>query len=402
MELEKKLDELGKAWDEYKKINDQRLKEIEKNGKASTDVLEKIEKAEKDNDQLQKQVDEMKAALNRQHNGDGKAKTEEKSELIAKYKEACSLYMRKGIEVPSDVKEAAFKAMSVQSDEDGGFFVSPEMSSEIVKKVFESSPVRQLASVQTIGSDSLEILYDGDEVGSGWVGETQSRSETDTAQINKIIIPAHELYAKPKASQKLLDDANVNVEAWLSGKVTEKFARDEATAFINGSGFNKPKGILSYAATSEGFDKVQVTRTANATSLDGNDYIGVQSTLKEAYQMNASWLINRLIVGEIRKLKDTTSGQYIWQPGLTAGQPNMLLGKPVYFATDLDSTLAIDKWNAIYGDIRAGYQIVDRIGVRVLRDPYSAKPYVEFYTTKRVGGGVKDGDALKILQQKAS
>ena len=400
MDLEKKLNEMGTAFEEFKKANDAKLAEAEKKGLASGQAIEKVEKMTAEMDKLEKQIEEMKTAMNRK--GNGAFETKETDEKTAEYKAAYNKYMRKGIEMPSEIREWAKKEMSVDSDEDGGFFVTPEMSSEVTKKVFESSPVRQLASVQQISSDSLEMLYDGDEVGSGWVGETATRAVTDSAQIKKIVIPVHELYAMPKATQKLLDDANVNLEAWLASKVTEKFARDEATAFINGSGFNQPKGIKAYANTSEGYNQVQVTRTALATALDGNDYIGVQNSLKEAYQMNATWLINRVMVGNIRKLKDTTSGQYIWQPGLTAGQPSSLLGKPVMFATDLDSTLAIDKYNAIYGDFKAGYQIVDRIGIRVVRDPYTAKPYVLFYTTKRVGGGLKDGDALKILQQKAS
>jgi HK97 family phage major capsid protein len=256
--------------------------------------------------------------------------------------------------------------------------------------------------VITISSDSYKFLYDGDEADAEWVGETQARNNTNTPQIKEIEIPVHELHASPKATQKLLDDAAVNLESWLADKVSGKFARKEATAFISGDGSGKPKGILSYANSAEGYGKVQVQRTNTATALIGEDFIDVQTLLKEPYQKNASWLINRLMIGNVRKLKDTVTGQYIWQPGLLAGAPNVLLGRPVYMASDLDSTLAIDKFTAIYGDIKAGYLVVDRIGIRVLRDPFTAKPYVTFYTTKRVGGGVQNFEALKILQQKAS
>lgn len=401
MELKQKLDELGGAFDEFKKINDERLKQIEEKGTASADIEEKMQKAEKHMKSLEDRIEELKTALNRQGPGQG-GDSKEDEKMKSEYKQAVQKFMSKGVEVPRELLEYAAKSMSVDSDEDGGFFVSPEVSGEISKKVFESSPIRQLASVQTISSDALEIMYDGDEAGSGWVGETQARTETSTPQVKKIVIPVHELYAEPRATQKLLDDAGVNLEAWLGGKVSEKFMRDEATAFISGNGMNKPKGILAYASASEGFDQVEAIRTANVTSIVGDDLIGVQASLKEAYQNNASWLINRLIVGEIRKLKDGSTNQYIWQPGLTAGQPNQLLSKPVYFANDLDSTAASDNFTAIYGDFRMGYQIVDRIGIRVLRDAYTAKPYVKFYTTKRVGGGVKLFEAMKIMQQKNS
>ena len=396
MELQKKLEELGTAFEEFKKVNDARLKEIAEKGVASADKEQKLAKVEEHITSLEKQVEELNAAIARTKAGgqDPQAETKEQKNS-REYKEALIGYIRKGREIPAELK-----AMSVDSDEDGGFLVTPEMSSEIVKTVFESSPVRQLASVQTISTDSLEMLYDEDEVGSGWVGETQARSESTTPQLKKLSFPVHELFSFPKATQKLLDDAALNVESWLSGKVSEKFARDEATAFISGNGVLKPKGILNYGSGTT-FGLIQRGETAANNALDGNDFIGVQSLLKEAYQGNASWLINRLFVGLIRKLKDTTSGQYIWQPGLTAGQPNQLLGKPVYFATDLLASITANTDALIYGDIKAGYQIVDRIGIRVLRDPFTAKPYVGFYTTKRVGGGVKNFEAIKVLKIKA-
>lgn len=394
MELQKKIEELGTAFEEFKKLNDQRLEDIKKNGSAAGDLEEKVAKANEHIGTLEKQIEQLNAAIARKANGGKDLEPELTAEQKAskEQKEALTAYLRKGIES---------KALSTDSDEDGGFLVNPEMSSEIVKKIFESTPMRELASVQVIGSDSLEILEDLDEVGSGWVGEIAARTETTSPTLKKVMIPVHELYAKPKATQRFLDDASVNVEQWLGAKVAEKFARDEATAFVSGNGVNKPKGILAYADGST-FGTVQRQRTANATALDGNDFIAIQSLLKEAYQGNATWLINRLIIGEVRKLKDATSGQYIWQPGLTVGQPGTLLGRPVRMANDLASSLAIDNNIGLYGDFRQGYQIVDRIGIRVLRDPYSAKPYVEFYTTKRVGGGVKNFEAIKVLQCKAS
>lgn len=396
MELQKKLEEMGQAFDAFKKTNDARLDEIKKNGTPSAATEEKLAKNEKHIADLEVKITEMNAALARGAQGVDTEEKQIKAEA-KKYKDAILGYMRKGAAIPQDVLEMQAKAMSVDSDTDGGFLVTPEMSSEVVKKIYESSPIRQLASVQTIGSDSLEMIHDLDEAASGWVGETAARTATNTPTLKKEIIPVHELYAFPQATQKLLDDAAVNLEAWLTGKVSEKFARDEATAFISGNGTNKPKGILAYASGTS-FGQVERQAAAGASALVADDMINLQQLLKEGYQMNASFLINRLIIGTLRKLKDVTSGQYIWQPGLSAGSPNQLLGKPVYMAADLPSTLVTATDTIIYGDIKAGYQIVDRIGVRVLRDAFTNKPYVGFYVTKRVGGAVKNFEAVKVLR----
>lgn len=401
MELKEKIDELGRAFEEFKKTNDQRLSEIATKGQASALTEQKLDKLNDAITRFETEIADMQKALSRAPMGGEqdpakKAKGELKQGL-EKYAQEMREFMRSGKAISAESREVFKKAMSVDSDQDGGFLVSPEMSTEIVTKVFESSPIRQLASVQVISSDSLEIIQDLDEAASGWVGETATRSETNTPVIQKIDIPVHELYAQPKATQKLLDDAAVNLEAWLTGKVAEKFARDEASAFVNGNGVNKPKGILSYASGTS-FGQVQRVLTAANNAIAGNDLIGAQSALKEPYQNNAFWLINRLIIGEIRKLKDTTSGQYIWQPGLAQGVPPSLLGRPVMMAADLPSAVTATTDMIMYGDFRAGYQIVDRVGVRVLRDPYTAKGFVLFYTTKRVGGGVKNFEAIKVLR----
>lgn len=397
MELKEQMDQLGRAFEQFKATNDQRLKEIQEKGQASAATETKLAKIEADIQKFETAVEEMKTAMNRTAQP---TPEEKKDQSNAKYKAAMREYLRKGSAIPADAFPDEYKDMSVAVDADGGFLVSPETSGEIVTKVYESSPIRQLASAQSISSDQLEILEDLDEAGSGWVGESEARTSTSSPQLKQIVIPVHELYAMPKATQKLLDDASVNVEAWLAAKVAEKFARDEATAFVSGNGVNKPKGILSYASGT-GFGQIERKETAANNAITGDELIDTQAKLKEAYQGNATWLINRLMVAYVRKLKDAISGNYLWQPGLSQGQPNMLLGRPVMFASDLASAVTADTDTIIYGDIRAGYQIVDRIGVRVLRDPFSSKPHVLFYTTKRVGGAVKNFEAIKALKVKA-
>jgi HK97 family phage major capsid protein len=314
------------------------------------------------------------------------------------YKAAFDTFLRKGEEVMGPDER---KALSVGTDPDGGYVVNPDLSGRIVMKVFETSPMRAYASIQVISSDALEGLFDLNEASSGWVGETDSRPETNTPQLGKWRIPAHELYAKPKATQKLLDDASINMEAWLASKVAEKFARDEANAFVVGNGVNKPRGFLTFPSgttlpgTIERFD-TGVNGAFAAAPNGGDVLINALYGLKQQYRANATWFMNRATLKLTRKLKDS-DGAYLWSPGIAAGQPASLLGYPVASFEDMPDP-ATDSLSIAVGDMREAYQIVDRLGIRTLRDPYSAKPYVEFYTTKRVGGDVVNFEALKLIE----
>jgi HK97 family phage major capsid protein len=387
MNLEGKLDAIGSAFEEFKKLNDQRLKAVESKGFAPADLVEKVEKANSEIEKLQGEVKAAQTALNRS----GSAQKQEENIEGKEAKAAFRKFMAKGAEA---LNAQEIKSLSVGNDPDGGYLVLPEMSSEIVKKIYESSPMRQLASVATISSDTFEVIEDLDEADASWVGEIAARSETDTPQIQKLIIPVHELYAKPKASQKVLDDAFVNVESWLAEKVADKFARSEATAFISGNGVGKPMGILSYASGTS-FNQIEQVNSGAGAALTADGLISLVYSLKGAYKQGASFMMKRVTVSTIRKFKDVTSGQYLWQPGLQGGQPDLLLGHPIYEADDMpvegSNNLAV-----AFGNFKAAYQIVDRFGIRVLRDPFSSKPYIEFYTTKRVGGAVKNFEAIKL------
>lgn len=385
-EITKKLEELGRLNEEFKTAHKSEIADLKKNGQAAMDRIEKTEKLNDKITSLEAEIQGLKAAAARSGKG-GEEKTQG-DEKIAQYKKAFNQYARKGADVE-------LKTLNVESDVDGGFLVPQEMSSEIVKKIFESSPMRQLASVQTISTGALEILEDLDEVGTGWVGEQQSRPETSTPQIKKIIIPAHEIYAQPKATQIVLDDAAINIEAWLSEKVSSKFARQEATAFVSGDGVMKPKGFLSYGA-GDGFGLVEQVNNGHATNLQADGLMDLVSSLKEAYLPNACFLMQRATVKALRKLKDNQN-RYLWEPGLNGGKQASILGYEIYQASDMPS-IASAALPIAFGDFKQGYQIVDRVGIRIIRDMYSAKPYVLFYTTKRVGGAVKNFEAIKILK----
>jgi len=299
------------------------------------------------------------------------------------------------------------KAMSVGSDPDGGYLVPADVSGKIVTKLYETSPIRQIADVQMIGTDALEGIVDNDEADSGgWVNETGARAETGTPQLAKWRIPVWEMYAKPRATQQLLDDANIDAEGWLAAKVADKLIRVENEAFVVGTGTASPKGFTKYttAATADAsrawgsLEHIMSGASADfAASNPADKLFDLIGAFKDNFLAGARWVTRREVITKIRKFKDTAGGTYLWQPGLQAGQPQQILSFPVTIAQDMPA-LAADSLSLAFGDFRQGYQIVDRQGFRVLRDPYSNKPYVEFYTTRRVGGGVVNFEAIKFLK----
>lgn len=329
---------------------------------------------------------------------------------FAAYQKSFGRYLRKGQALHPD----SFKALAVGSDPDGGYWVTPLIAGKVITRVFETSPVRAIASVMTIGTDAVEFPKDVDEAASGgWVAETGGRAETGTAQIGMHRIPVHEQYANPRVTQKLLDDAAFDVEGWLGRKVADILARTENTAFVSGSGVGKPRGFLDYGAASVTTDDdgprawgvLQYVPSGASGAFDTGDsppapadpLITIVHKLKPIYRAGATWTMNRATVAATRKLKDG-QGNYLWSMGdIKSGQPATLLGFPLAELEDMPD-IAADSFSIAFGDFRTGYQIVDRIGIRVLRDPYTAKPYIQFYTTKRVGADVVNFDAIKLFK----
>lgn len=390
-EIKNTVDGLGKAWEEFKRVNDDRLKAVEakKSDPLYDGQLDRINNAL---DEYKSKMAKLEAAIARP---DAAASLDEKK-ASAEYKEKFSQYLRKGV----NTEYLEQKSLSSGVDPDGGYLVLPEMSATIVKSVFESSPVRAVASVQTISTDSLDVLNDVNQVASGWTTEQGAISETDTPRIGKSNIPTHEMFAEPRATQKVLDDAFIDLEGWLSTKIAEKFTRDEATAFVSGNGVGRPRGFLTYAhGTSWGQVEQVASGTSGAVTADG--LISLYYALKEPYAANASWMMARGTVRAVRLLKENTTNQYIWQPGLQAGQPDLLLSAPVFMASDMPAVGA-DALSVAVGDFRQGYQVVDRNGIRILRDPFTAKPFVKFYATRRVGGDVVNFEAIKLLKLSTS
>ncbi len=439
MELKELIEKLNGAFDLFKVENDKRLKEIEARGQADPLLEKKVDAVNDDitkiNDEIktkyeeqQARVDELEMRLNRSAIGPENVPADIHAEALnfyvaqlkqlpkrgqefnisqeqvddyKAYREAFPYYMRYGIDaMPQEYRNA----MSVGSDPDGRYEVTPDRTGRIATLVYETSPMRQLANVQQIGSDHLEGFNDLDQAASGgWVGEGQARPVTGTPKIGKWEITVHEQYASPKTTQKLLDDSVVDPEAWLSMKIAAILARTETTTFFNGNGVSKPRGFLTYPAGTPAFalwPVIQQNNTGSAGAYAGTDpadaLITTLFNLKTAYRPNARWFMSRSTLGTTRKLKDG-QGNYMWEPDLTQLGGSRLLGFPVAEGEDMP-VIAADSLSVGFGDFREAYQIVDRFGIRVLRDPFTDKPNVIFYSTKRVGGDVVNFEAIKLLK----
>ena len=292
----------------------------------------------------------------------------------------------------------SYKSLQVGIDVDGGYTVTPFMSSRISARMYETDPIRQLASIETIGTDAYEMFMDNDEAGADWEGETVQNDNEDTPKMAKKRIPVHILATHPKMTQMLIDDSNINIESWLSNKVAEKFSRTEAAAFVTGNSIGKPTGFGTYPAwTTNGtyeHGKIEQVDMGHATQFTTNGLIDVKYSMIEEHLNSGTWLTNRLNVRDLMKLVDG-DGQYIWRPGITEGQPAMLLGLPFRMSTSV-ATVAASALAIYLADFKQAYLIVDRQGINVQRDPFTKKPFIEFYTRKRVGGDVINYQAIKI------
>lgn len=391
-EVTERVHALGSAWEQFKHVNDARLREIEQKGSSDGLYDEHLRKINEAMDQYKNRLNHVETAQNRP-GLDINTKSSDYAQPTEYSKALCN-YLRKGQE--AGLESLQTKALSVGSDPDGGYTVTPTMSAKINSVIFESSPIRQLASVETISTDSLEMLDDTDEAVAGWVAETGSIAETSSPQVGKHYIPVHGLYAQPKATQKLIDDSAIDIENWLAGKIADVFARKESTAFVSGTGVSQPRGILTYTAGTS-WGEIEQINSGSSGAVTSDSLIELFYALKDAHARNATFLMNRSTLQAVRLLKESTTDQYLWQPGLTVGAPDTLLGVPALSASDMP-TPAADSLSIAVADFKAAYQIVDRQGIQILRDPFTEKPFVKFYTTKRVGGDVVNFEAIKLLK----
>lgn len=387
---------LGEAFTEFKKTNDERLEKLAKGqGDPLLDgKLDVINHKLTELEALKKGIEDGKKKGNRPglSGGDDEAAAEHKNAFLG--------FVRKGRD--DGLRELERKALNLGTDEDGGFAVPEDLDRNILQLERDASVIRSLCNVISVGSEEYKKLVNVGGAGSGWVGETDARPETATPKLAQIAPYFGEIYANPAITQKALDDIFFDVEGWLGEELSWEFAEQEAEAFVTGNGTKKPKGILAYptAATRDGvraFGTLQYTISGAAAALSSADaLIDLIHSLKRGYRRNAVFLGNNLTLAALRKLKDD-QGNYLWRPGLEAGAPGTLLGYR-YEEDENMPDIAADSLPLAFGDFKRGYTIADVKGTRVLRDPFTNKPYVHFYTTKRVGGGVMDSQAIKLLK----
>jgi len=306
-------------------------------------------------------------------------------------------YLRQG-------RETELKSLSGAVAADGGYAVPREIDAMISARLKNISPIRSIAQVVQTGTAGYRKLVTTGGTSSGWVSETAARPATNTPQFAEIAPPSGELYANPAASQAMLDDAAFDLETWLADEIAMEFARAEGAAFVNGTGTNQPKGFLGASTsgandTTRPFGTLQFVASGNATGFDTSPelkLIDLVHSLKAGHRQGASWVMNSATLAVVRKLK-AADGSFLWQPGLMEGQPNRLLGYPVVEAEDMPD-VAANAFPIAFGNFRAGYLIAERSATSILRDPFTNKPFVHFYATKRIGGQVLDSDAIKLLK----
>ena len=382
--------QLNAAFEEFKKTNDENV------GKKADDAVVKAKLAE-----LNETMSTLEAALNAANEKIaagvlGGNPLGDLEPTAPEYRKAFSAHFRKG-EVNA--------ALSVGTADEGGYMAPVEWDRTITDQLKQISPIRENAQVITISGAGFKRVYNDRAIGSGWVGETAARPETTTPGLSELAFTPGEIYANPAATQSFLDDAAVDVEQWLADEVEYEFARQENIAFLSGNGVNKPFGILTYVtgaanAAKHPFGAIVADTVAGAAAVTSDEIIDTIYDLPSERSSEAKFYMNRTTLGAIRKLKDG-DGNYLWQPSYQAGEPSSLAGYPVVETPGMPD-LAAGLVPILFGNMRMTYLVIDRVGIRVLRDPWMNKPFVHFYTTKRVGGGVQNPEYMRAIKMAAS
>lgn len=399
MELKEVIDGLGRSFEEFKKTNDEMLK-AKADGKSVEAFEAKLAKINADLSSLS----ELKAAVEAMEKKMGRpGATGDVDPDKAEHKAAFGKFLRKGID--DGLGELQQKAYNITTDADGGYAVPEELDRDILELMRDISPMREVCNVITVGSSDYKKLANKGGTTGGWVDEDDARAATNSSQMAILTPFMGEVYAYPQATQQMLDDVFFNAEQFIEGECAATFAEMEGAAFTTGDGTKKPKGFLAYttATTADGaraFGTLQhiVSGAAAdwAASNPQDKLLDVVYALKKGYRTNARWMTSKAMLADVRKLKDA-EGNYIWRPGLEAGQPDTLLGYGISENEDMPAKAA-NALSIAFGDFKRGYTIVDRIGTRILRDPYTNKPFVGFYVTKRVGGFLADSNAIKLFK----
>lgn len=406
-ELKKLLEDQGKAFHEFKDANDARIAAIEKNGKATPEMEAKVDGLNSELYRLGKEIKELTLASQRPApGGDGKMSEDERE-----YKASFGKYLRKGD--PSNLRDLEVKVVNIGADPEGGYFAPPEVSNTIDSIANTTVAMRRIATVTPIGASSWKEAAKTSKMTGGWLGEKEESSESTEPKFHEVEIVPQIAYAEPWATNVSLEDITFNVESWLAEEAGLIIAETEATGFITGTGVKSPRGIASYTATADA-----TWKAAPATYWGGIGYIAsgksgawadtnpadalinLQHALPAVYRNGAAFLMNDATLATIRKFKNGM-GDYIWQPSVQAGIPDQVFGKPVEIDDNV-ADLSSDSLSIFYGNFKRAYRIVDRRGIAVIRDNVTRKGYTKFFITKRVGGGLKNFEAIKVMKFAAS
>ena len=396
-EVGQAFEDFMRAFEAFKDTNDQRLDDIERRSSPDVVTTDKLARIDRALDETKRVVDDLTIKAQRPMLGGG----EPTSRAGLQRKAAFEAYMRRGEE--RQIRDLEAKALSVGSNPDGGYLVPTETENAVNRGLRPISPIRAIAGVRQVSGSVYKRAFSITGPDFGWIGETAARPQTNSPVLAELQYPTMELYAMPAASSVLLDDSAVNIDEWLAEEVRIVFAEQEGKAFVTGDGINKPKGFLAYTTVANsswtwgnlGYIPTGVAGAFPASN-PSDKIVDLIYAAKSPYRGNANFVMNRATQSVIRKMKDG-QGNYLWQPSATPGEYPTLMGFGVAESEDMPD-VAANSLSMAFGDFQRGYLIVDRVGIRVLRDPYSAKPYVLFYTTKRVGGGVQDFDAIKLLK----
>jgi HK97 family phage major capsid protein len=398
--LESAFGDFMRTFEAFKDGNDERLAQLERRSSADIVTVEKVDRLNRALDETRRVVDDLALKAARPHLG-GPGIPGLRSAAALQHKAAFDAYVRTGD--TAQLRDLESKALSIGSDPDGGYLVTEELERAVNRGVRNVSPIRAIAQVRRVSGSVYKKPFAVTGAESGWIAETAARPETDTPTLAELAFPTMELYAMPAATSALLDDAAVDIDEWIADEVRLSFAEQEGTAFVTGNGTAKPRGFLDYTKVANAswiWGNIGYVTTGQAGAFPATDpgdkLIDLVYTVKSGYRANGSFVLSRATQAVIRKMKDG-DGNYLWQPAAKAGDASTLMGFPVAESEDMPN-IAADSYAIAFGDFRRGYLIVDRAGIRILRDPYSSKPYVLFYTTKRVGGGVQDFDAIKLLR----
>lgn len=391
-DVEEVAQALQKKFDEFKEKNDKRLDAVEQEKGALAGQVETLNGKLTELDELKTSLEEELKAVKRPGGGT-------QSKTASEHKAGFMQFMRKGQE--DGLRELEQKALQTGVDADGGYAVPEELDRTLLDVLKDSVVMRQEANIITVGTSDYKKLVNLHGAGSGWVGETAPRPETNTPKLEQIVPFMGEIYGNPQATQKMLDDAFFNVEDWINSELALEFSEQEEVAFTTGNGTLKPKGFLAYPSAltddkTRAFGTLQHLLSGAAAGVTADAIIKLVYTLRKVHRTGAKFMMNNNALFQVRILKDS-EGNYLWRPGLELDQPSTLVGYGIAENEQMPD-IAADAKALAFGNFKRGYTIVDRIGTRILRDPYTNKPYVGFYTTKRTGGMLADSQAIKLMQ----